>query len=239
MLRLSPSAPAMLAAFAVLIGAIQMHAAIIFGNNTNVVIAGTGGLNGIAVGYNSTNAAIPSTFNSSILVKSDGTSSSSPLNFSSAPYTNIGGSRYFVFILDSQETSPARTLSLDLLELVVANVAVWSTTEAILLNSGAPFTLTPLGNGADMAFFVPVSAFNGLGLTGSDTFIFRATHSLSDNGAEEWIFSDRGITTPVSQFGSTAPIFDSQMQIPEPSTFALALLGGGLVALRAFQNSHR
>lgn len=116
---------------------------------------------------------------------------------------------------------------------VTSSTVVWSTQEAFVLNPSAPLTLTPLGNGADMALFIPVASFNGLNLTGSDTFIVRATHSNSHNGNEEWLFTDRGITTPVVFFDPIDPIFDPGVNgIPEPSTFDLGLLGAGLLALR-------
>ena len=190
--------------------------ALVLGNNTHVGEAG----------YDLTNAAIPSTFSNNFLVKGDGVGSSSPLNFVNAPYTTIGASLYFTFVLDLQETNNNESLSVDAFELLVNSTVIWSTQEPILVNNGTPLTLTPLGNGADMALFIPVASFNGLNLTGSDTFIVRATHSLSHNGNEEWLFTDRGITTPIQFFGPTDPIFDPSMNnVPEPSTFVLGLLG--------------
>lgn len=207
--------------------------ALVLGNNAQVGVAGSNGLNAIAVGYDLTNAAIPSTFSTNFLVKGDGVGSSSPLNFVNAPYTTIGASLYFTFVLDLQETNNNESLSVDAFELLVNSNVIWSTQEPLVVNNGTPLTLTPLGNGADMALFIPVASFNGLNLTGSDTFIVRATHSLSHNGNEEWLFTDRGITTPVQFFGPNDPIFDPSMNnVPEPSTFVLGLLGAGLLALR-------
>lgn len=68
----------------------RLHAtALVFGNDANMMVAGSNGLNAIAVGYDLTNAAIPSTFSTNFLVKGDGVSSSTPLNFANAPNTTI------------------------------------------------------------------------------------------------------------------------------------------------------
>lgn len=58
-------------------------------------------------------------------------------------------------------------------------------------------------------------------------------HSNSHNGNEEWLFTDRGTTTPIKLFDPIDPIFGPGVNgIAELSTFVLGLLGAGLMALR-------
>jgi len=187
------------------------------GTNTQLFVqAENGGLPAIVYGYDSTNGSIPSSFSSNFLVKGDGTASSPAITFSTAPTVTVGGARYFVFVLDSQEQNNQELLSIDDVTITANNQVVWSMADTIRLNSAAPFTLTVQSNGADMAFYVPVAAFNGFGLTGSSTFIFTATHSLSSGGNEEWLFTDRGIPSAITFFATNAPIVD--IVVPEPST---------------------
>lgn len=206
----------------------------VYGDNNNLFVSGTNALPAVVYGYNATNAAIPSSFNSNFLVKGDGTGSSAPITFSTAPYTNVNNKLYFVFVLDSQENPTKELLSIDNITITVNGNAIWSTTEAIILNPGAPLTITPQSNGADMAFLVPVAAFNGLGLTGSSTFIFTATHSQSSGGNEEWQFTDKGVTSSVTFFTPGQPIQDLSVTVPEPSTVGMMFLalGGGIAYSR-------
>jgi hypothetical protein len=89
--------------------------------------------------------------------------------------------------------------------------------------------LKPLGNGADLAVLVPLSVFDGHGLTEADSFFFQATQSGGDNGSDEWTLSDKGIADT-----HTPAIFSPDQEIssgiiPEPGTGVL--LGAGLLAL--------
>ncbi len=206
---------------------------IVNGDNTQLFLTGTNGLAAVVFGYDATNAAIPSSFSNSLLVKADGTSSSSPITFSSAPFTTLLGNRYFAFVLDAQEPKNLESLQITNISITVNGNVIWSSTETILLNSTAILTLTPQGNGADMAVYIPVAAFNGRNLTGASTFIFSATHFGSSGGNEEWLLTDRGIPTAVSFFPTSGVIQDIPA-VPEPSTFALAVLSGAFVGFRAY-----
>ena len=207
---------------------------IVEGNNTQLFLSGTNGLPAVVYGYNATNAAIPSTFSTNFLVKGDGTGSSSPITFSTAPVTTLVGNKYFVFVLDAQEpNNTVAALQITNISISVNSNVIWSSTDTILLNSTAIRTLTPTGNGADMAVYIPVAAFNGLNLTGASTFVFSATHFDSSGGNEEWIFTDRGIPTAVSFFPANGVIQDIP-SVPEPSTGALALLSGAFFGFRLY-----
>ena len=205
---------------------------IVEGNNTQLFLSGTNGLPAVVYGYNATNAAIPSTFSTNFLVKGDGTGSSSPITFSTAPVTTLVGNKYFVFVLDAQEPNKLESLQVTNISISVNSNVIWSSTDTILLNSTAIRTLTPTGNGADMAVYIPVAAFNGLNLTGASTFVFSATHFDSSGGNEEWIFTDRGIPTAISFFPANGVIQD--IVVPEPTTGALALLSGAFFGFRVY-----
>jgi PEP-CTERM motif-containing protein len=215
-----------------------------------VSVAGTSGNNGIADGYDLLNDAIPSTFNVNFLVLGNETASSAPIQIADVPFTLIGGSPYFAFVYDLQETNSNEDVSIDDVIISVTGVGeIWSSTDVLLLNYAGTLnlTLTPLGNGADMALFVPVSAFDGQSLTGADTLVFTSTQSLSNNGDDEWTLTDRGVvrpgcdgsnpsapacSAPLPRFGLTDPITSDvgfSADVPEPGGFVLVL--GGLVVL--------
>lgn len=193
--------------------------------------------NGIADGYGAENAALPLTFNSSLLtVSRNGTEvSSTPQRFSSVGYTAFRTKAYFAFVLDARESKAGPSLSIDRIRITVNAAEVWRTTEAILLNGGAAadFTLTPFGNGADMALYVPVSVFDALSLTGSSRFVFSATHSLGHAGGDVWRLTDYGVIRDpagvVRRFGPHELIRDIYRS-PEPSSALLLLTGLGMLA---------
>jgi len=194
----------------------------------------------IVYGYNSTNASIPSIFSTKFLVKGDGTGSSAAINFSTAPYTIVSNQKYFIFVLDIQEPGSVNSypIQIDNITISLNGVNIWKTTQAMQVNNvGTAITPTPRGNGADMAFYVPVSIFNGRGLTGASTFIFTASHSNTSGGSEEWQFTDKGIPTGITFYSPTDPIFDPG--VPELSTWALALIGGSFLVFRCCGSSSR
>lgn len=226
-----------LASFALLVPVLSA-ATVNINGNTSGYVNGTSGANAFALGYGATQNAIPSTFSSNFQVNtSNGTEQfSSTLQFMQIPYASVAGGLYFALLLDAQEiasnaANPNReALQIDMVKITVGSTLVWQTTDIILLNATAPFTLTPLGNGADMALFIPVSIFNGFNLTGSSTFTFSATHSLGHNGSDEWIFTDRGIAGGTQFFGANE-IVQAAEPVPEPSTWGLTLFGAfGLLA---------
>jgi len=213
-----------------------------------ISVPGTRG-NAIADGYDLLNDAIPSSFSSNFLVLGDETKSSDPIQISDIPYTSIGGLLYFAFVYDLQETKRNESVIIDDVTISVPNgTEIWSTTEPILLNfenGGVTtnLTLKPLGNGADMALFIPVSAFAGFGLKGSDSIIFTSTQSLSHNGNDEWILTDGGVVrpgcdgtqeegtecAPLEKFDPEDDVTAPTPPVPEPST--VFLLGAGCLFL--------
>lgn len=201
----------------------------------SVTIDGTPNIGGVAVpgspagvladGYSSTDSPYPSIFHSNFLVMTGAATTewSDPIAFSTVPFTTIAGIRYFTFLFDQQETHNNEHVSLDLISISVGSTTVWSSTASLDLNpSGQPLTRTPLGNGSDMALFVPVSFFDGMNLTGSDTLRFGAKESLGNDGNEEWT-----LPAGLSTFGPNDPV----SSVPEPSPATLLAIGAGLLAV--------
>ena len=181
---------------------------------------------------------ISSSFRVNFLVLGNETKSSTPLFFKDVPYTTVSGTRYFAFVYDSQETSQQRRVSIDDVTLTVGGVTIWSSNEPIILNEGlaANNTLTPLGNGADFALYIPVSLFDNRGLSGNSTFLFTSTQSDSDNGNDEWIFTDAGVVGTVLKFNENDPITSAVTAVPEPASALLVVLGGVAVLLRRWRH---
>ena len=200
---------------------------IVTGSDINLTLPGNP-VNAIVDGYDATNMATPSMFSVNFLVHGNGTYSSADFMLSQVPYTVVGGLRYFAIVYDAQETSGGRPVQIDNVTLYVNGVGVvWTSTDAMLLNSTTPYTDSPLGNGPDMALLIPVSVLDGLGLVGSNTARLTVTQSQSDNGPDEWEWTDKGIIGGVSFFGPNEPI--SSVVVPEPSTAGLILIGCALL----------
>ncbi len=205
--------------------------------------------NGIADGYDLLNSAIPSSFSTNFLVLGDETKSSAPIPISQVPYTSIGGTLYFAFVYDLQETNNNEEVVIEDVTISVTGIGdVWTMTDSLILNFNGTsnLTLTPLGNGADMALFIPVSVFDGLGLTGSNTIVFTSTQSGSNNGNDEWILTDRGVVrpgcdgtgdpddcAPLPQFAPDEAVSSGAATVPEPAS--IALLGAGVLLLVSFR----
>lgn len=204
------------------------------------------------------NAAPSNTFSANDLINMyDGEVTSDPFPLSKIPVVTVGGNDYFQFIYDMQETGKAETISIDdivvtalgvMLDTDPVNIVVWDYDQAkngsIVLNPMVlvdgklvplgPPTATPLGAGGDMALYVPVSAFQGYGLTGSSLLTMTVTQSVSDNGDDEWVV----LGPPGFFFGPDDSIDDGTPApvVPEPATLAIwSVLGVAGLALRRFK----
>jgi MYXO-CTERM domain-containing protein len=177
-----------------------------------------------------TNAAEPNLFRTPELIKNQANDPmTGSVAFSDIPYFNFDNSLYFQFVYDMQETSGKRQVNIDTITISAGGQVVWELDTAnygslILNQTGFVETDTPLGAGGDMALYIPVALFNGLGLVGSDLLTFYVDQSLADNGGDEWVVLSDG-----TFFDDNDPINDPPTPIPEPKT--MMHLGLGLVIL--------
>lgn len=229
---------------------LQPASAVIIDGSTDLAAITSAQGNGLVDGYDNPQDAIPSSFNVNYLSVGDGPPASSvDRMFSDAGYATVAGQLFLTFVYDAQETNPARPVTIDFVRILVGPAfmtVAWETSETIVLNSNpVDQTLTPLGNGADMALYVPLTAFDGLGLTGSSLFRFETQQSNADNGNDEWIFTDFGVLrdgcdgtvpencSPLPMFGPDETVSSSPEVVPEPGT--VLLLAGGLLAIAALR----
>ncbi len=160
---------------------------------------------------------------------------------SDLPVIGVGMDLFFSFIFDSQETGNARELDIDAIDLTINGQSIWTydgSQGPLTINDGTePETATPLGNGADLELFVPISLFNGF--TGSDILTFSWDQSRDNNGFDEWVTVGEGFfaageiigglvdpldpSDPVDPSGPDPMVPGSE--VPEPATLTLLSLG--------------
>ncbi len=142
-------------------------------------------------------------------------------SFSNIPVTTISMMDFFVFSYDSQETGGNPAISIDDIQISVAGLGVlWDYDEVTFGSIDlAGDTDSPLGNGADIALAIPVSIFQGLGLTGADDLTFTWTQSNDNNGFDEWVLAGTGAFDPGDPIG------------PVPIPAAVWLFGSALMGL--------
>ena len=192
--------------------------------------------------FDGTDTTTPSAFSTPELIKNQDneTLTSDAKALSTMPFIFDGGSNYFQFIYDQQETAntggqPHRERVI-LTELSVfvspdttfANATlVWTLDSSVQVyvndqnRSGGPFaaTDTPQSAGGDMTLNVPFSVFP-VGTTSDDFLFFRATQTDSDDGGDEWVVNSNGTTLPPST------------PVPEPNTCLLLLAGLFVLSIR-------
>ena len=206
-------------------------------NGTGLDSMGTvSGTTATAIAESSVSSA-PSSFSNNLLVLKNGTKVSSAVPFAGGGWLNVSGTAYLPLVYDLQEKNNKEDILIGTLRLCLfaacgdgGSVEVWSSTEDIEVNTDSnDLTLTSKSNGADLAVFVPLSVFDGHGVTEADSFFFEATQSSGDNGPDEWALSNQGVDG-----AHTSAIFSpnqgiTSSVIPEPGTGVL--LGAGLLAL--------
>jgi hypothetical protein len=140
------------------------------------------------------------------------------------PYYTLGGSNYFQFVFDAQETGNDRAIQIDRIQLSVDGVTIWDLSESILLNSSRPWSSSPLGNGGDLALYVPLSVLDGLTLTGGSQLKFQTIQSKDDNGPDEW-----GLVQGGTYLLPPRDLPPDENSVPEPAS--VLLVGLGLLGL--------
>ena len=184
----------------------------------------------------------PSLFNNEVL-NYPGTSdpdvvAGNTIQMSDVPVYTIDDQTYLRLIYDAQETSPAKQIDITSILINVGGQDVWAYDSsptggdgAIIVNpDGTPdteLTIKPLGQGADLSLLIPMTVFDGLGLTGSDDFVLSASQINSDNGNDEWAF--QGFAGEESIISYVDPNDVIGVVVPVPAT--VWLFGSGLIGL--------
>jgi len=207
------------------------------GDDSKVLLSGTPG-NAILDATISGSASASSILILSIENGKNKTSSSFTL--SQVPYTTIDGTRYFAFVYDAwEETGGPQHIPVTISDITLTLNGigpVWSANDSIRLNSAEPYTSSHIGDGFDLAVFVPLSVFEGLDLTGSSTASLTVTQTHGHGQADRW-YLDGSIFSGAQFFGAGDLITSasSDPAVPEPTTFLLSggvLIGAGLLLRR-------
>jgi len=188
----------------------------------------------------------PSLFNNEVL-SYPGTSdpnvvAGNSIQMSNVPIFTIDNNTFLRLIYDSQETSPKKQIDIASIAITVGGQLIWAydsgSNGPIIVNPDGTggttattnLTIKPLGQGADLALFIPMTIFDGMGLLGSDNFVLSASQVNSDNGNDEWAFqgfaADAGT---YSYFDPTDMITSGIAVVPVPA--AVWLFGSGLLGL--------
>ena len=209
------------------------------GDDSKVLLSGTSG-NAILDATISGNASASSILILSIENGKDKTGTSSSFTLSQVPYTTIDGTRYFAFVYDAweQDGGPQHIpVTISDITLTLNGIGpVWSANDSIRLNSATPYTSSHIGDGFDLAVFVPLSVFEGLDLTGSSTASLTVTQTHGHGQPDRW-YLDGSIFSGAQFFGAGDLITSasSDPAVPEPTTFLLSggvLIGAGLLLRR-------
>lgn len=169
-----------------------------------------------------------------------------PFHFTDIPLVQRDGDWYFHYVMDFQETG-GNGRPLQLQSMVLQGVdafgtlqTIWSMNDDLRFNNGTQqsgtWTDTPLQQGADIAFFVPISLFNAYTFYGSNQFIGTFTTFDQDNGNDEIAVIEGFVLAaeynvsflaPDQSFGANSDPPEPQPQdplaVPEPRTALLML----------------